>query len=70
MSEQQRREISYKVIKTQSKLKNHQQLNDNNHVNDIDSSSSPPRYDDIKKTSSHFNNHPPLEDDTGSIVIV
>lgn len=65
MSEQQRREISYKVIQTQSKL--HHQA-DNNHGNDIDLS--PPRYDDLKKTSSHYNNYPSLEDDTGSIVIV
>ncbi|XP_044017169.1 band 4.1-like protein 4 isoform X2 [Aphidius gifuensis] len=46
MSEQQRREISYKVIQTQSKLQNHHQA-DNNHGNDIDLS--PPRIVDCSR---------------------
>jgi len=67
MSEQQRREISYTVVQSQSVQQSPLQSN-NSRLDDTDSSSLP-RYDDLKTANLH--NHPPqLEDETGSVVIV
>lgn len=69
MSEQQRREISYKVVQSQSAQQSSLQPN-NSRLDDTDSSSLP-RYDDLK-TACNLHNHPPpqLEDETESVVIV
>ncbi|KYQ55467.1 Band 4.1-like protein 4A [Trachymyrmex zeteki] len=68
MSEQQRREISYTVVQSQSVQQSPLQSN-NSRLDDTDSSSLP-RYDDLK-TACNLHNHPPqLEDETGSVVIV
>lgn len=68
MSEQQRREISYTVVQSQSIQQSPLQSN-NSRLDDTDSSSLP-RYDDLK-TACNLHNHPPqLEDETGSVVIV
>lgn len=67
MSEQQRREIAYTVVKTPGIPQGLPPPN-NLRLNDVDVTS-PPRYDDLKKTSTHFN-HSPIDDETGSVVIV
>lgn len=66
MTEEQRREIAYTVVKSQATPQNLSHLS-NLHL-DIDTTVST-RYDDLKKTSTHFS-HSLLEDDTESVVIV
>lgn len=70
MSEQQRREISYTVVQSQSVQQSPlQSISNNSRLDDTDSSSLP-RYDDLK-AACNLHSHPPqMEDETGSVVIV
>lgn len=68
MSEQQRREISYTVVQSQSVQQSPLQTN-NPRLDDIDSLSLP-RYDDLKTVCNPHSHPPQLEDETGSVVIV
>lgn len=67
MSEQQRREIPYTVVQSQSVPQC--LLQSSNMRLEEPEATSPPRYDDLKMGCTHYN-HPPIEDDTGSVVIV
>lgn len=68
MSEQQRREIPYTVVQSQSAQQCTLQSS-NSRLDDADSSSLP-RYDDLKTSCNIHSHPPPLEDETGSVVIV
>ena len=69
MSEQQRREIPYTVVQSQTSVQQCTLQSSNSRLDDADSSSLP-RYDDLK-TACNIHSHPPqLEDETGSVVIV
>ena len=69
MTEQQRREIPYTVVQSQSSVQQCTLQSSNSRLDDADSSSLP-RYDDLKM-ACNIQSHPPqLEDETGSVVIV
>lgn len=69
MSDQQRREIPYTVVQSQSSVQQCTLQSSNSRLDDADSSSLP-RYDDLKAACDIHNHPPQLEDETGSVVIV